>query len=49
MQYTLVKPTGERMQFHIESVAELYQRIHGGVLLKNNGEPLLKLVDKRAA
>ncbi len=49
MQFTLVKPNGQRMQFYIESLAETYQRIYGGVLLKNNGEPHLKLVDKRAA
>ena len=49
MIYTLIKPTGERMQFYIESVAEMYQRIYGGVLLKRNGQPVLKLVDKLAA
>ncbi len=49
MEYTLIKPSGERMQFYVESVGELYQRIYGGVLLKNNGQPLLKLVDKLAA
>ena len=49
MAYTLIKPNGQRMQFYVASVAEMYQRIYGGVLLKNNGEPHLKLVDKRAA
>ena len=49
MEYTLIKPSGERMQFYVESVAEMYQRIYGGVLLKNNGQPVLKLVDKLAA
>lgn len=49
MIWTLVKPSGERMQFYFLAVAEMYQTIHGGVLLKNNGEPYLKLVDKRAA
>ena len=49
MPYTLIKPTGERMQFYVESVAEMYQQIYGGVLLKNNGQPHLKLVDLRAA
>ena len=48
MEYTLVKPDGSRMQFYVESVGELYQRIYGGVLLKNN-RPNLKLVDKLAA
>ena len=49
MIYTLIKPSGRRMQFYVESVAEMYQRIYGGVLLKNNGEPHLKLVDRLAA
>ena len=49
MEYTLIKPSGERMQFYVESVAEMYQRIYGGVLLKNNGKPCLKLVAQKAA
>jgi hypothetical protein len=49
MEYTLIMKNGRRMQFYLLSVAELYQRINGGVLLKNNGEPCLKLVDKLAA
>ena len=49
MEYTLILPSGRRMQFYVESVAEMYCRIYGGVLLKRNGEPLLKLVDKLAA
>ena len=49
MEYTLIKPSGERMQFYVAAVAEMYQQIHGGVLLKNNGKPLLKLVDRLAA
>lgn len=49
MEFTLIKPTGQRMEFHILAVAELYQRIYGGVLLKNNGQPVLRLVDKLAA
>lgn len=49
MEYTLILKSGRRMQFYILSVAEMYQQIHGGVLLKNNGEPCLKLVDLRAA
>ena len=48
MDYTLILPNGTRMQFYIESVAEMYQQIHGGVLLKSN-RPYLKLVDKLAA
>jgi len=49
MEYTLITKNGRQMKFYIESVAEMYQRIYGGVLLKNNGQPLLKLVDLRAA
>jgi hypothetical protein len=49
MEHTLIMKNGRQMKFYIESVAEMYQRIYGGVLLKNNGEPLLKLVDKLAA
>ena len=49
MEYTLITKDGRQMQFYVESVAELYQRIYGGVLLKNNGRPNLKLVDRLAA
>jgi hypothetical protein len=49
MEYTLIMPTGRRMQFYMASVAEMYQQIYGGVLLKNNGQPVLKLVDRLAA
>ena len=49
MEYTLIMKSGRRMQFYIESVAEMYQRIYGGVLLKNNGKPCLKLVAQKAA
>ena len=49
MEYTLIKPSGQRMQFYVESVAQMYQQIHGGVVLKRNGQPHLKLVDKLAA
>ncbi len=49
MEYTLIMKNGRRMQFYVESVAEMYQRIYGGVLLKNNGQPHLKLVDRLAA
>ena len=48
MDYTLIKPNGTRMQFYLESVALMYQTIHGGVLLVRN-RPLLRLVDKLAA
>jgi hypothetical protein len=48
MPYTLITKNGKQMKFYLESVAELYQTIYGGVLLKNN-RPLLKLVDKLAA
>jgi hypothetical protein len=49
MEYTLILKSGRQMKFYVESVAEMYQRIYGGVLLKNNGEPLLKLVAQKAA
>lgn len=49
MEYTLILKSGRRMQFYVESVAEMYQTIYGGVLLKNNGKPCLKLVDRLAA
>ena len=49
MTWTLILANGRRMQFYFLAVAEMYQTIYGGVLLKNNGEPHLKLVDKLAA
>jgi len=49
MEYTLIMKNGRRMQFYVLAVAEMYQRINGGVLLKNNGQPHLKLVDRLAA
>jgi hypothetical protein len=49
MNYTLILKDGRQMMFYIESVAEMYQRIYGGVLLNNNNRPHLKLVDLRAA
>jgi hypothetical protein len=48
MEYTLIMPSGRRMQFYVESVAEMYRTIYGGVLLKNN-KAQLKLVDRLAA
>lgn len=32
MNYTLITSNGRIMQFYIKSVAELYQRINGGVV-----------------
>lgn len=49
MEFTLILPSGRRMQFYVEAVAQMYQTIYGGVLLKCNGRPVLKLVDKLAA
>ena len=46
MPYTLILPSGERMQFYVRSVAEMYQTINGGRLV---GPPDLKLVDRLAA
>jgi hypothetical protein len=33
MRYTLLMPNGRIMLFYIESVANLYQRLHGGVVI----------------
>lgn len=49
MEYTLIMKNSGQMKFYVLAVAELYQQIHGGVLLKNNGRPHLKLVDRLAA
>jgi len=46
MPYTLILPTGRRMQFYLRSVAEMYQTIYGGHII---GRPELKLVDRLAA
>ena len=35
MQYTLILSNGKIMQFYIQSVAELYQSINGGVIVTN--------------
>lgn len=43
MNYTLILKNGQQMKFYIESVAQMYQTIYGGVLL-NNDRPVLKLV-----
>ena len=48
MPYTLITKKGQQMQFYVLALAETYQQIHGGVLLKNN-RPRLRLVDKLAA
>lgn len=36
MEYTLITPTGKIMCFHIKSVAEMYQRLKGGVLMDSS-------------
>jgi hypothetical protein len=48
MPYTLIMKD-RQLGFYILELAEMYQRIYGGVLLDNNRKPLLKLVDKLAA
>ena len=35
MSYTLILPTGKILQFYVKSVAELYKKTHGGVLVTN--------------
>ena len=44
MQYTLVINEKSIMNFHILAVAELYQRLYGGVLFENtdDGTKLMK-------
>jgi hypothetical protein len=49
MPYTLIMKNGQQMKFYVESVAKMYQTIYGGVLLTDNGRPMLKLVDRLAA
>ena len=46
MPYTLIMPSGRRMQFYVRAVAEMYQTINGGRLV---GPPDLRLVDRLAA
>lgn len=36
MKYTLVTSKGRIMQFYVEEVARLYQKIHGGVVFCEN-------------
>ena len=33
MRYILIAPDGEEMRFHIKALAEMYQTIHGGVVV----------------
>jgi hypothetical protein len=47
VNYTLIMKD-RQMKFYILSVAEMYQRIYGGILL-DNGRPQLRLVDRLAA
>ncbi len=48
MPYTLIMKDGRRMQFYLLAVAEMYQTINGGILLKDD-RPILNLVDRLAA
>lgn len=43
MRFTLILKNGKVMKFYIQGVAEMYQRLYGGVLLDSD-KPLLKLV-----
>lgn len=36
MQYTLITPTGKIMQFYLQSMAELYRNLEGGVVVTND-------------
>ena len=35
MQYTLIMTNGKIMQFYLKGIAELYQKLNGGVLVTN--------------
>lgn len=37
MKYTLITKSGRTMMFYIKELAEMYQMIHGGVLLDADG------------
>ena len=37
MKYTLITKSGLTMTFYIKELAEMYQTIHGGVLLDADG------------
>lgn len=43
MEYTLITSKGRIMQFYVKAVAELYQRIEGGVVFT---QQVLETVDK---
>jgi len=43
MEYTLITSKGRIMRFYVQAVAELYQRIEGGVVFT---QQVLKTVDK---
>jgi hypothetical protein len=36
MQYTLIMPNGKIMQFYLQAMAEMYQRLNGGVVVTND-------------
>jgi hypothetical protein len=36
MKYTLIMPNGKIMLFYVESVAQTYQKINGGVIIPQN-------------
>ncbi len=36
MQYTLITPNGKIMQFYLKAMAEVYQRLNGGVVVSND-------------
>lgn len=38
MKYTLITKNGKIKQFYVESLANLYQEIYGGVVLKQQLE-----------
>ncbi len=36
MEYTLIMPNGKIMQFYLKAMADLYQRMNGGVIVTND-------------
>ena len=44
MQYTLITKNGKIMQFYVQSVAEMYRNLYGGVILS---EDILVVAEKQ--
>lgn len=46
MKYTLITRSGKIMSFYIKDMAELYQQLHGGVIVT---EAVMNQVEKEVA